>query len=120
MNATVAVRPIRTDADMDAAMARLREIWDPEPGTSEADEAEVLTVLIQAYDREHYPLPPSNPVSAILFHMERLGLTTEDLVPLLGSQAIVSEVLERKRSLTLEMIRNLHHRLEIPADSLLE
>lgn len=120
MSPTVAVRAIRNNADMDAAMERLRQIWEPEPGTSEADEAEVLTILIQAYDKEHYPVPSSDdPVETIYAYLENRGLGPEFLIPYLGAESIVTEVLERKRPLTVEMIRNLHRKLGIAAEDLI-
>ena len=119
MSHTIAVRPIHSKEDLETAFRRLDEIFDPEPGTPEADEAEVLTLLIQAYEREHFPIGPSDPAESILFHMDRLGLRQADLIPYLGTRSRVSEILSRKRSLTVEMIRRLHKGLGIPLDCLI-
>ncbi len=116
---TVTVPVIRTDADLDLALVRLREIWYVEDDSPEADEFEVLGALIQVYEREHYPMAPSEPIEALRFHMDRLGLKQADLVPCLGASSRVSEILARKRSLTVEMIRKLHQGLGIPVESLI-
>ena len=86
MTMTVVVRPIYSDADLDAALARLDEIFDAEPGTPEGHERVVLTAMIESYEREHFePLGPSDPVEAIRFHMDRLGLKQADLIPYMGA-----------------------------------
>ncbi len=118
MSNAVAIKPIRNRADLDAALARLDEIFEPVPGSPEDDEAEILTVLIQAYEREHYPVGPSEPIEALRFHIDRLGLKQADLIPYLGASSRVSEILNRKRSLTVEMIRALNEGLGIPLESL--
>lgn len=120
MSPTVAVRAIRNDADMDAAMKRLREIWEPEPGTPEADEAEILTILIQAYDKEHHPVPSSDdPIQSVITRMDDLGQDVEQMALLFGSRETAQEVLERRRPLTIEMVRNLHRQLGIPLEDLI-
>ena len=119
MNETTTVRPIRSDADLDAALARLDDIWEAQPGTPLGDEREVLATLVHAYERERYPVGPSDPVEALMFHMDRLGLKQADLIPYMGASSRVSEVLNRKRSLTVDMIRNLSQGLGIPAESLI-
>lgn len=119
MSVTLTVGPIRSDEDLTAALKRLNEIWEPAPGSPEEDEAEVLTVLIQSYEKEHYPIGKSDPVDVIRFHMERLGLRNADLIPCMGASSRVSEVLGGKRKLTVEMIAKLSRRLGIPADDLL-
>jgi HTH-type transcriptional regulator / antitoxin HigA len=111
--------PIKTEADYGAALARLETIWDPEPDTPEADEFEVLVTLIEAYEARHHPIEPPDPIEAIKFRMEQMGLTRKDLEPYIGSRGRVSEVLTRRRSLTLEMIRKLHTGLKIPYESLI-
>ena len=113
------IKPIRSAADYEAALARLEQIWDPEPDTPEADELEILTVLIERYEDKHHPIGPPDPISAILFRMEQQGLTRRDLEPFIGSRARVSEVLGRRRALTLDMIRRLHAGLHIPLESLI-
>ena len=118
MSHAVYVRPIYTDADLDAALARLDEVFHAAPGTPEGDEAEVLGRLVQAYEREHFPLGPPDPVEAIRFHLDRLGLGQADLIPLIGTGEDVEAVLDRRRALTVDMIRRLHERLGVPVESL--
>lgn len=114
------VRPIRTEADYETALADLEPLLDAAPGTPEHDKLAVLSVLVEAYETEHYPIPLPDPIAAIEFHMERLGLTRKDLEPCLGSRARVSEILNRRRPLTLRMIRNLEKTLDIPAAILVQ
>jgi len=113
-------RPIRNEADHKAALARLEEIWDPEPGTAAADEFEVLGVLVEDYERQHIDMPDPTPLEAILFRMEQGGHTRKDLERLLGSRARVAEVLKGTRGLSIEMVRALHEAWGIPADILIK
>lgn len=113
------IKPIRTDADLQAAFKRLEKIFQAAEGTSEADEMEVLVTLIEAYEQKHYPIGPADPVEAIKFRMEQHGLTPRDLEPFIGSSGRVSEVLNRKRPLSLKMVKRLHDGLHIPYESLL-
>jgi len=117
------VHPIRTEADYDRTMARIDELWGPHghpvEGTAEADELEVLFLLVQAYETTHHAIDPPDPVDAILFRMEQEGLTRKDLERYLGSRARVSEILNRKRQLSIAMIRRLHLGLGIPAGVLI-
>lgn len=114
------IRAIKTDADYEAALARVEEIFDSEPGSPEFDELEVWGTLIGAYEDENHPVPPPTPLEAIEFVMDQQGLKQKDLVPFIGSKSKVSEVLAGKRKLTLKMIRALHEGLGIPADTLLK
>jgi HTH-type transcriptional regulator/antitoxin HigA len=114
------IRAIKTDADYEAALARVEEIFDSEPGSPEFDELEVWGTLIGAYEDENHPVLPPTPIEAIEFAMDQQGLKQKDLVPLIGSKSKVSEVLAGKRKLTLKMIRALHEGLGIPADTLLK
>jgi HTH-type transcriptional regulator / antitoxin HigA len=116
---TLAIRPIRNEEDLKAAFARLEEIFDAPVGSPEGDESEVLAILIQAYEREHFPMEKSSPLEVIRFHMERLGWNQARLVPFMGAQSRVSEVLAGKRKLTVDMIRNLSVAFGIPADDLI-
>lgn len=113
------IQPIHNDADLERAFARLEELWVAEDGTPEADELEVLSILIERYEDEHYPIGPSDPIDAIKFRMEQQGLTQRDLEPYIGSSGRVSEVLSRKRKLSLRMIKRLHEGLKIPYESLM-
>lgn len=115
------IRPLRTEADYDWALQEIETYFDhqPEPGTSEADRFDVLADLIEAYEVRYWPIEPADPVDAILFKMETAGLTQADLGRVLGSRARASEVLKRKRPLTLTMIHRLHEEWRIPADALI-
>lgn len=112
------IRPIRSDADHAAALRRIDELMDAGAGTPEADELDVLTTLVEAYEDRHFPIADPDPLAAIQFRMEQLGLTRKDLEPLLGSRGRVSEVLNGRRALSLQMIRRLHRELGIPLESL--
>lgn len=113
------IKPIRTDEDLKAAFTRVDEVWDAEIGTPEGDELEILALLIEKYEDEHYPMPPSDPIEAIKFRMDQQGLTPRDLEQYIGPSGRVSEVLSRKRGLSLAMIKRLHEGLRIPYESLL-
>ncbi len=115
------IRPIRTEEDYEAALKEIEPYFDqePEPGSPEADRFDVLATLIEAYEREHWPIEPPDPVEAIRYCMEQRGYTQADLAALLGSRSRASEILKRRRPLTLEMIRKLHCKWDIPAESLL-
>jgi HTH-type transcriptional regulator / antitoxin HigA len=112
------IKPIRTETDYDAALARIEEIWNSEPGTPESDELDVLSVLVEDYEKKHHPIPPPDPIEAIKFRMEQMGLSRRDLEPYIGSRGRVAEVLNRKRGLSIEMIRNLSEGLGISAEVL--
>lgn len=113
------ITPIRTWDDHRKAVARVEDIWGAEEGTPEFDELDVLFTLIEAFETKHCPIAPPDPVDAILFCMEQRNLTPADLIPYLGQQSRVSEVLSRKRQLSLKMIRRLHAGLGIPLSSLI-
>lgn len=111
---------IKKDAEYEAALARLDELLDAEPGTPEGDEFELWVTLVEIYEEEHFPIDLPDPISAIRFRMEQAGLRQVDLVPYIGSRSRVSEVLNGKRKLSLSMIRKLHKDLSIPAEVLLQ
>ena len=113
------IRPIKTEADHAAAVAELETLMDAEPGSEAFDRLEVLSMLVDAYEAKAYPIDPPDPVDAILFRMEQLGWTRKDIEPAFGSRARVSEVLNRKRPLTLPMIRRLNAEFGIPAEALI-
>ena len=115
------IRPIRSKSDYDAALARIEALMDgdPEPGTTAGDELEVLATLVEAYEARKYPVDSPDPIDAVLFRMEQVGLTRKDLEPYIGHSGRVSEVLSRRRALSLEMIRRLNAGLGIPLESLI-
>jgi HTH-type transcriptional regulator/antitoxin HigA len=113
------LKPIRTKRDYEDAIAELERLWGAKSGTPRGDRLDVLATLIDAYEASHYPMDPPDPIEAIKFRMEQQGLTRKDLEPLIGSRARVAEVLNRRRSLSIEMIRRLHEQLGISADVLI-
>ena len=114
------LKPIRTEADYDKAVAEVERLWGAKSGTPRGDRLDVLATLIDAYEAEHYPMDPPDPIEAIRFRMEQQGLTRRDLEPLIGGRGRVAEVLNRKRSLSIEMIRQLHDKLGISAEVLIQ
>jgi len=112
--------PIRNDADYQAALAEIETLFDACPGTPEGDRLDILTTLIDAYEAKHTPIAAPDPIAIIEYIMEGRGLTRRDLEPYIGSRARVSEVLNRRRALTLEMIRKLHQGLGAPAEVLIQ
>lgn len=115
----VMIKPIRNDDDLQHVFKRLEQIFQAEEGTPEADERDVLVTLVEAYERKHHDFGPADPVEAIRFRMEQLGLTPRDLERYIGPSGRVSEVLNRKRRLSLRMVRRLHEGLNIPYETLL-
>jgi HTH-type transcriptional regulator/antitoxin HigA len=114
------IRPIKTEADYQAALEEIVRLFEATPDTPEGDRLDVLTTLVEAYEEKHYPVPLPDPVEAIKYHMESRGLSRGDLEPYIGSRGRVSEILNRKRPLTIEMIRRLHSGLGIPAEVLIQ
>jgi HTH-type transcriptional regulator / antitoxin HigA len=115
----IELKPIRTEADYDEALAELGRLWGARSGTPDGDRLDVLATLIEAYEARIHPIDPPDPIEAILFRMEQQGLTRKDLEPLIGTRARVAEVLNRKRGLSIEMIRRLNEELGISADVLI-
>ncbi len=113
------LKPIKNKTHYNRALERINELWGAKRNTEKGDELDVLILLVEKYEEEHYPMPPSDPVEAIKFLMEQKGLTRKDLEPYLGTRARVSEVLNKKRNLTLPMIKKLHEGLNIPYDCLI-
>ena len=113
------LRPIRTKREHQAALKEIEALWDAPGGSPEADRLEVLTLLVEAYEREHYPIAAPDPIDFLQHVMEARGLTRKDLGPYIGSRARVAEVLNRVRPLTLEMIRRLASGLKLPAEVLI-
>lgn len=114
------IKLIKTEEDYQLALQRLEEIFDAEANTQDGDELEVLSFLIDAYEKEHFPIEAPDPIEAVKFRMEQLGIKQKDLAEVLGFKSRVSEVLNRKRKLTLEMIRSLHKTLNIPTNVLIQ
>jgi HTH-type transcriptional regulator/antitoxin HigA len=113
------IKPIRSETDYEAALKEIEALVNSQPGTPEGDRMDVLVTLVQAYEASHYPIPePDDPVGVLEYYMESRGLSRADLLPYLGSKERVSEILNRKRGLSLEMIRRLHAGMGIPADLL--
>lgn len=113
------IKPIRNDDDLRAAFKQLESVFQAQEGTAAADEMEILVALIEAYEHKYYPISAADPVEAIKFRMEQQGLTQKDLEPFIGSSGRVSEVLNNKRRLSLQMVKRLHDGLHIPYESLL-
>jgi HTH-type transcriptional regulator/antitoxin HigA len=118
---TVEIRPIRTEADYEAALDAISALMqdDPMPGTPDGDRLDVLTTLVQAYEAHQHPVLPPDPIDAIKFRMEQQDLSVADMGPYIGPPHRVYEVLSRKRGLSLAMIRRLHAGLGIPAERLI-
>jgi HTH-type transcriptional regulator/antitoxin HigA len=113
------IKPIRTDKDYEEALQRVEFLMDAREGTVEFDELEILSTLIENYEAKHFSIDIPDPIEAIKFRMEQEGLKQKDIAELFGNKVRVSEVLNKKRRLTLDMVRNLHDNLSIPYDSLL-
>jgi HTH-type transcriptional regulator / antitoxin HigA len=114
------LRPIRTKTDYEAALREIETLFDAAPNTPECDRLDVLSTLVEVYEQREFPIVLPDPIEAIQYYMEARGWTRRDLEPCIGSRARVSEVLSRKRSLTLEMIRKLNQHLGIPAELLIQ
>jgi len=114
------IRPIKTEADYEAALQTIDQLMDAKLGTPEGDQLDVLVTLVEAYEAKHYPLADPDPIAAIVHRMEALGLTPKELESMLGERGRVTEILARKRPLTLNMIRKLAKALRIPSDVLIQ
>jgi len=114
------LKPIRTGSDYEAALEEIDRLMEAEPGTPEGDRLEVLTTLVEAYEAQHYPIDAPDPIAALEYLMEQRGVTRADLVPLFGSRSRVSEILNRKRRLTMEMAWRLHRELGMPAEAVIK
>ncbi len=113
------LKPIRSEADYDAALVEVERLWGAKAGTRAGDRLDVLATLIDAYEEEHVPMDPPDPIEAIKFRMEQQGLTRRDLEGIIGTRTRVAEVLNRKRGLSISMIRRLHEQLGISAEVLI-
>jgi HTH-type transcriptional regulator / antitoxin HigA len=113
------IKPIKTENDYFKSLKRIEELWGSLKDTAEGDELDLLVTLVESYEMKHYPIAPPDPVDAIKFRMEQMGMTKTDMAKYLGSQSRVSEILSRKRRLTLKMVKSLYKELKIPAEILL-
>ena len=113
------IRPIKTEQDYKTSIRRIEVLWGAKKDTPQGDELDLLVTLVESYEMKHYPIAPPDPVDAIKFRMEQMGMTKADMVQYIGSQSRVSEILDGKRKLTLGMIKSLYKGLRIPADILL-
>ena len=114
------IKPIKTNKDYQNALKRLEVIFDAKKGSPEGDELEILGILLEKYEDEHFPIGFPDPIEAIKFRMEHLGYNQTDLAKIVGLKSRVSEILNKKRKLTLEMIRLLHESLKIPTEVLIQ
>ena len=114
------IKPIKTENEYEAALKEIERLFNAEPGTPDGDRLDVFVTLVEAYEEEHYPIPLPDPIEAIFYYMESRGLTRADLEKYIGSRARVSEILNRRRPLTLSMIQRLHIGLGIPAEILVK
>ena len=114
------IKPINNETDYQEALKRLEIIFDSKKGTPEGDELEILGILLEKYENEHFPIDFPDPIVAIKFRMEQMGYNQTDLAKVVGLKSRASEILNRKRKLTLEMIRNIHDRMNIPTEVLIQ
>lgn len=114
------IRPIRTNEDYEQALAQIEALFNAQPDTPEGDVLDVLTTLVEAYEGRNHPIDAPDPIEAIKYHLESRGLTRRDIEPYIGDRARVSEIMNKRRPLTLEMIRKLHEGLGIPAEILIQ
>lgn len=114
------IHPIRNETDYDTALTEIERLWGSKPRSADGDRLDVLLVLVEAYEAKNHPIAPPDPVDAIKFRMEQMNLTRKDLEPLIGPRGRVAEVINRRRPLSLAMIRSLHNKLRIPLESLVQ
>lgn len=117
---TMKLKPIKTEQDYNQVLERLEEIFDAEPNTKEGDELEILGILIEKYENEKFPIELPDPIEAIKFRMEQLNYSQNDLAEVIGLKSRASEILNKKRKLSLEMIRKLSEKLHIPSEVLIQ
>jgi HTH-type transcriptional regulator/antitoxin HigA len=114
------IKPIRSESDYERALRRVEELWDSPKGSAESDELDILATLIEAYEQEHYPIELPDPIEAIKFRLEQKGKDSSALIGVIGQRTRVYEVMQGKRPLSLNMIRNLHQEFDIPAEVLIQ
>ena len=115
----IKIQPIKSKKDYEKALALIDRLWDAKPNTEQGDLLDILVTLVESYESKHFPMLPPDPIEAIRFRMEQMGLENSDIVKILGGENRVSEIMHRKRKLSLKMIRNLHDKLNIPFESLI-
>ena len=113
------IKPIKTKKDYQATLKMIEELFDAKPNTNKGDLLEVLTALVESYEQKHFNIVPPDPIEAIKFRMEQMGLKQSDIAEVIGGKNRASEILNKKRELTAKMMRDLHHKYNIPAESLL-
>jgi HTH-type transcriptional regulator/antitoxin HigA len=113
------IRPIKTEQDYDKALAEIEEFWGADEGTENGDKLDILLILVDDYEKIHYPILPPDPIEAIKFRMEQMNLSRKDIEPYIGGRGRVSEILNYQRKLSLNMIRSLHSNLSIPLENLI-
>lgn len=114
------IKPIKNKEQYNLALARIEELFDAKKGSIEGDELEVLSILVEKYESDHFPIEAPDPIEAIKFQMEQMGYMAKDLEAIIGTRSWVSEVLSKKRKLTLRMIRSINKQLDIPTDILVQ
>jgi HTH-type transcriptional regulator / antitoxin HigA len=114
------IRPIKEEADYERALRRVEELWDSPKGSTQSDELDVLATLIEAYEREHYPIDLPDPIDAIKFRLEQTGKDLRSLIGVIGQRSRVYEVMRGDRPLSLNMVRSLHEKLGISAEVLIQ
>lgn len=113
------IKPIKTETDYQEALKRIELLWNAAPDTAEGDELDLLVTLVESWETKNYPILPPDPVDAIKFRMDQMNLTATDIAKIIGSRSRVSEILKRRRKITLKMAKALHEKLMIPAESFL-
>ncbi len=113
------IKPIKTENDYNNSITRIEELWGAKQDSTEGDELDLLCTLVESYEMHHCPISAPDPIDAIQFRMEQMGITKSDMAKYLGAQSRVSEIFSRKRQLTLKMVKSLYNDLKIPADVLL-
>jgi HTH-type transcriptional regulator / antitoxin HigA len=113
------IKPVRTSADYERTLREIERLWGAKAGTPDGDKLDILATLVEAYEQKHFPIDPPDPIEAIRFRLEQQGLDPRALVGIIGGRSRVHEVMNRKRALSLEMIRRLHERFGIPAEVLI-
>ena len=113
------IKPIKTEKDYNGAIQRIEQLWGAKKNSPDGDEFDLLCTIVEAYEIKHFPILPPDPIDAIVFRMEQMNMTKSDMAKYLGSQSRVSEILTRKRQLTLKMVKSLYKGLKIPAEILL-